>query len=95
MAEPAAHHEDHDEEDTPGYVPPAEKKLDDIVNQDQDDPSLKKYKEALLGADLGKGAAACKSSYMMKLRYESEGVTKFSIIVTIGHDCMFAFFSHP
>jgi len=57
MAEPAAQHDDHEEPDeTPGYVPPAEKKLDDIVNQDPDDPSLEKYKKALLGDNLGKAA---------------------------------------
>ena len=61
MAEPPAQHEEHDEPDeTPGYVPPAEKKLDDIVNQDTDDPALEKYKKALLGEGLGKGACPCK-----------------------------------
>lgn len=35
-------------EETPGYVAPAEKKLDDIINMDQDDESLVKYKETLL-----------------------------------------------
>lgn len=57
MAEPPAQHHEHDEPDeTPGYVPPAEKKLDDIVNQDQGDESLEKYKKALLGDSLGKGS---------------------------------------
>lgn len=40
-------HSDH--EDTPGYKPPAEKKLEEIVNQDTEDESLQKYKQALLG----------------------------------------------
>jgi len=56
MADSSPHDEHDHEEDTPGYVPPAEKKLDDIVNQDKDDPSLEKYKQALLGSDLGKGS---------------------------------------
>jgi Rho GDP-dissociation inhibitor len=56
MAEPA-HQDDHDDhEETPGYKPPTAKALDDIVNQDQEDESLQKYKQALLGADLGKQA---------------------------------------
>ncbi|KAK3797245.1 hypothetical protein RRG08_030470 [Elysia crispata] len=40
---------EEEEEDNPNYKPPAPKKLDDIVNQDQDDESLVKYKQALLG----------------------------------------------
>lgn len=39
-----------DEEITPGYKPPAEKTLSEIVRADQDDESLKKYKESLLGS---------------------------------------------
>ena len=39
-----------DEEMTPGYKPPAEKSLSDIVGADQDDESLRKYKESLLGS---------------------------------------------
>ena len=38
-----------DEKITPGYKPPAEKTLTEIVNTDQEDESLKKYKESLLG----------------------------------------------
>ncbi|KPM08690.1 rho GDP-dissociation inhibitor 1-like protein [Sarcoptes scabiei] len=38
-----------DEEINPGYKPPAEKSLSDIVEADKDDESLKKYKESLLG----------------------------------------------
>jgi len=41
-----------DEEITPGYKPPAEKTLSEIVGADQDDESLKKYKESLLGTAL-------------------------------------------
>lgn len=40
-------------EETPGYVPPAEKTLDEITKLDQDDESLVKYKQALLGAASG------------------------------------------
>lgn len=39
-----------DEEITPGYKPPAEKTLSEIVSADQDDESLQKYKESLLGS---------------------------------------------
>lgn len=40
--------DDH-EEATPGYKPPAKKGLDEILKTDQEDESLRKYKEALLG----------------------------------------------
>lgn len=39
-----------DEEITTGYKAPAEKSLSEIVKADQDDESLKKYKESLLGS---------------------------------------------
>jgi len=38
-----------EEEDNPNYKPPAPKSLDDIINADTEDESLRKYKEALLG----------------------------------------------
>ncbi|GFN89080.1 rho GDP-dissociation inhibitor 1 [Plakobranchus ocellatus] len=38
-----------EDEDNPNYKPPAPKALDEIVNQDAEDESLVKYKEALLG----------------------------------------------
>jgi len=41
------HTDDH--EDTPGYKPPAEKPLHEIVKADAEDESLQKYKQALLG----------------------------------------------
>ena len=37
------------DEETPGYKPPAPKSLNEIQNLDQDDESLQKYKETLLG----------------------------------------------
>lgn len=37
------------DENTPGYVPPAEKSLDEILSTDADDPSLENYKKTLLG----------------------------------------------
>lgn len=40
---------DEEETDSALYKPPAERCLDDIVNQDQEDASLRKYKEQLLG----------------------------------------------
>jgi len=42
--------EHHDEEeDNPNYKPPAPKSIDEIINADTEDESLRKYKEALLG----------------------------------------------
>jgi len=40
--------EEH-EEDNPNYKPPPQKSLDEIINADAEDESLRKYKEALLG----------------------------------------------
>ena len=48
------HTSDSDEEKTL-YKPPPEKSLTDIVNQDQEDESLRKYKETLLGASSSVG----------------------------------------
>lgn len=41
--------QDEEIEETPGYVPPAQKSLKEIEEQDQDDESLIKYKKLLLG----------------------------------------------
>lgn len=43
--------EDEQEE---GYKPPPQKTIDEIMNLDQEDESLRKYKEALLGAQADK-----------------------------------------
>lgn len=40
---------DGSDEENPNYKPPPEKSLKEIINTDQEDESLKKYKEALLG----------------------------------------------
>ena len=54
------HEHDQDDETTPGYKPPAEKPLDQILQLDQDDESLKKYKEQLLGGTNVAGLEVCK-----------------------------------
>jgi Rho GDP-dissociation inhibitor len=41
---------DANEEDTPGYKPPAQKSLGEILQTDAEDESLRKYKEKLLGS---------------------------------------------
>ena len=38
-----------DADTTPGYKPPAEKSMDEMLKLDQDDESLQKYKQSLLG----------------------------------------------
>ena len=43
---------DSDNEDVPGYKPPAYKSIDDIINADQEDDSLNRYK-ASLGLESG------------------------------------------
>jgi hypothetical protein len=42
--------ENVEEAETEIYQPPPQKTIEEIVNQDQEDESLRKYKEALLGA---------------------------------------------
>lgn len=49
-AEPDVVHEGAEVEEVESkYMPPPEKSLDDILAADQEDESLRKYKEALLG----------------------------------------------
>lgn len=44
---------DDDDDQTKGYKAPEKKTLDEITKLDQDDESLVKYKQALLGASAG------------------------------------------
>jgi len=53
--EKAVEEHQEEEEDNPNYKPPAPKSLDEIVNADAEDESLRKYKEALLGSGGGAG----------------------------------------
>ncbi|XP_002731647.1 rho GDP-dissociation inhibitor 1-like [Saccoglossus kowalevskii] len=48
-------HAEEEIEETPGYKPPAEKSLAEIQQLDDEDESLKKYKETLLGTNLATG----------------------------------------
>ena len=41
-------------EESLSYKPPPEKSIKDIIQADQDDESLRKYKETLLGSDADK-----------------------------------------
>lgn len=41
---------DDDVDTTPGYKPPAEKSMNDMLQQDAEDESLQKYKAQLLGS---------------------------------------------
>lgn len=43
------------DEENPNYKPPPEKTLKEIVSADQEDESLRKYKEALLGQETATG----------------------------------------
>jgi len=54
-------HEEEQEEDT-NYKPPPEKSLNEMINQDQDDESLRKYKEILLGESTAGAAIVDPSS---------------------------------
>lgn len=68
MAESEAVHPQEDvkddDTDAPGYKPPEFKPLEDMLNQDADDESLVKYKQALLG---GGGDATDPCMYLLKL----------------------------
>jgi len=54
---------DVEKEDEPNYQPPPEKSIDDMLQQDQEDESLQKYKATLLGgAVAGTGAVVVDES---------------------------------
>lgn len=46
-------------EDDPNYKPPAQKSVKEIVEADQEDESLRKYKESLLGGAIKEVKAPC------------------------------------
>lgn len=56
--------DDGDIETTPGYKPPAEKSMQDMVNQDAEDESLQKYKASLLGSAVGSETTFCNNFSM-------------------------------
>ena len=60
MADAGQGDHEHDDENTPGYKPPAVKTLEQIIKTDTEDESLKKYKETLLGTDVV-GLVVCES----------------------------------
>lgn len=76
----------HEDDDNPNYKPPAPKALDDIVNQDADDPSLVKYKETLLGGGLSGAVVVDESNpnkvIVQKLSLLVEGRDEVSIDLT-------------
>ncbi len=49
MSEPAEIPEHHEDELESSYVPPPQKTIGELLAVDQEDESLRKYKEALLG----------------------------------------------
>lgn len=50
-----------DVDTTPGYKPPAEKSMNDMLNQDTEDESLQKYKAQLLGNAANAETIFCKT----------------------------------
>jgi len=56
----ADHGDDEAPDETPGYQPPALKSMEEILQSDADDESLRKYKESLLGAGNTVGLEICK-----------------------------------
>ena len=64
MADAEQHDSDHEVDTTPGYQPPAQKTLDEIVSADAEDEALVKYKATLL-AGATSGAAACQYNYVL------------------------------
>lgn len=65
-----------DLEDTPGYVAPAQKSVNEIAELDQDDEALVKYKQALLG-DAASGLSG---------GHEVEVTVKSMTFVSAGRD---------
>lgn len=47
-------------DETPGYQPPAQKSVEEILKADAEDESLRKYKEALLGTADPASLEVCK-----------------------------------
>ncbi|XP_059160376.1 rho GDP-dissociation inhibitor 1-like [Physella acuta] len=78
---------DHDEEDNPNYKPPAPKALDEIVQADAEDESLRKYKETLIGAGLQGQRIVDESNpnkvIIQKLSLLAEGRDEISIDLTL------------
>ena len=58
----AEHPEGAEEEVKSTYKPPAEKSMDEILKADEEDESLKKYKEQLLGKQ-PESCIPCRSLY--------------------------------
>jgi len=85
MADPEHCVDDTDEpEETPGYIPPAQKSLDEIQKLDADDESLVRYKQMLLGnvsADASAGGE-CLNVVVEKLSVLVEGRPDIDIDLT-------------
>lgn len=68
MSDPAADHVNTPEEDLEveaNYKPPPEKTIEQILEADKEDESLRKYKETLLGE--AKAGAIVVGTYRMKI----------------------------
>lgn len=74
--------EDDEVECTPGYKPPAPKSVEEIVSQDQDDESLVRYKQSLLGK---MGATGEKEVIVKKLTILTED-KEFEMDLTAPED---------
>lgn len=61
------------------YKPPPEKSLKEIIEADQEDESLKKYKETLLGD-------ATKDSVIVDPKNPNRVIVKSLVLITEGHD---------
>lgn len=61
--------EEDQHEDDPNYKAPAQKSVKEIVEADQEDESLRKYKESLLGGAIKevKPPCECRNSSMFEL----------------------------
>lgn len=59
-------HVSDEEEEKVAYKAPPEKTLTEIVQQDQEDESLRKYKETLLGASSAVGSAIIIGKYNLQ-----------------------------
>ena len=78
-----------EQEEEPGYEPPPSKSIDEMLQSDKDDESLKKYKDALLGdSAAGSGAVVVEPDdprkvILKKLSLVVEGRDDESIDLTL------------
>ena len=60
--------QDKTDEDATNYMAPAEKSVNEILNLDTEDESLRKYKETLLGSTVTEVCKLCSFTMLWRVR---------------------------